>query len=433
MAQGNEQENAAPALVPAQGLAQGLALHDARSFFERTLEHGAQLGILSAPRLAALYAEAPKGMVQIARYFGSEFLRPELERARARMVNFISLHLREVTDGDLSAAAQMLAEHSLLSRSKAGTDMLRALIALPESSHFGMQGEDEAKVSLLQLWSLRDHAQYREELERRSSIGQVVQAALWIAGEYRLDDEALEEGGADAEGVIRTALVLQALAYRGDGWPTVPVFQKLLTARRTAKKTVAADAALASPKGLPASLRAVVEAQKPAVLADLQKLLDPTRPLATLLRPMTAMRNRYFLLEDPLGEVDDFLRSAAPLGADGTAPAAASKIWQRATQGEQDEAALLTLFLSLATSSAKKTLLPEKSAKTLVRKLRSKGWQPELADAFITEHAPEVHRADYLGLWHSFVGEAHSTLQDDHDYGLSDALALLRRECQVGD
>ena len=412
---------------------QALALHDARSFFERALAHGVNHGILGAEKLAALHAEAPKGMVQIARYFGSEFLRPELERARERIVNFVSLHLQDASGGDLAQAAQLLATHSLLSRSKAGTDMLRALIALPESTHFGMQGQDEAQVSLLALWSLRSYAQYREELARRSRIGEVVQAALWIASHYQLDDEALEEGGADAEGVLRTALALHALAPRSTEWPSAATFQKLLAARRKAGKAVVGADALAVPKGLPPALHAVVDAQKPVVLADLQKLLDPARPLAPQLRPMTALRHRYFLLEDPLGEVDEYLRAAASLAGDEAPPAAASKTWQRATLGEQDEAALLTLFLCLATGTPKKTLLPEKAAKTLVRKLRSKGWQPELADAFIREHAPEVHRADYRALWQGFVSEARATLQDDHDYGLGDALALLRRECHVSE
>ena len=412
---------------------QALALHDARSFFERALAHGVNHGILGAEKLAALHAEAPKGMVQIARYFGSEFLRPELERARERIVNFVSLHLQDASGGDLAQAAQLLATHSLLSRSKAGTDMLRALIALPESTHFGMQGQDEAQVSLLALWSLRSYAQYREELARRSRIGEVVQAALWIASHYQLDDEALEEGGADAEGVLRTALALHALAPRSTEWPSAATFQKLLAARRKAGKAVVGADALAVPKGLPPALHAVVDAQKPVVLADLQKLLDPARPLAQQTRPMTALRHRYFLLEDPLGEVDEYLRAAASQPGDEAPPAAASKTWQRATLGEQDEAALLTLFLCLATGVPKKTLLPEKAAKTLVRKLRSKGWQPELADAFIREHAPEVHRADYRALWQGFVSEARATLQDDHDYGLGDALALLRRECHVSD
>ena len=42
---------------------QALALHDARSFFERALAHGVNHGILGAEKLAALHAEAPKGMV----------------------------------------------------------------------------------------------------------------------------------------------------------------------------------------------------------------------------------------------------------------------------------------------------------------------------------------------------------------------------------
>lgn len=412
---------------------QALALHDARSFFERALVHGAAHGILSAERLAALHAEAPKGMVQIARYFGSEFLRPELERARERMVNFISLHLQDATGGDLAQAAQLLAAHSLLSRSKAGTDLLRQLIALPESSHFGMQGQDEAQVSLLALWSLRSYAQYREEFARRSRIGQAVQAALWIAERYELDDAALEEGGADAEGVLRTALAWRALAPRSSQWPSSAAFHKLLAARRKAGKAPIEASALALPKGLPPALAAVVDAYKPVVLADLDKLLDPARPLAPQLRPMGALRNRYFLLDDPLGELDDYLRAAEPLPGAHASGAGASKAWLRATQGEQDEAALLTLWLCLAVGVPKKTLLSEKAARTLLRKIRSKGWQPPLAEAFIREHAPQAHRADYLALWQSFVAESRATLEDDHDYGLSDALALLRRECHVGE
>ena len=53
-----------------------------------------------APRAAV---DAPKGMVQIARYFGTEFLRPELEKARDRIVNLVSLYL-ESTSGDGVAA-----------------------------------------------------------------------------------------------------------------------------------------------------------------------------------------------------------------------------------------------------------------------------------------------------------------------------------------
>jgi hypothetical protein len=54
-----------------------------------------------------------------------------------------------------------------------------------------------------------------------------------------------------------------------------------------------------------------------------------------------------------------------------------------------------------------------------------------LASAFIQLHAPHHYQSDYLCMWEEFVEEAKGTLGSDHDYTLNDALALLRRECNV--
>ena len=152
--------------------AAAVALHDARSYFEQALQYGVQHGILDAARLAAINADAPKGMVQIARYFGSEFLRPELEKARERMVNLISLCLQHDSGGDLHRAAVALREHSLLSRSKGGSDMLKALIVMPASSHFGMIEHgafaDRHKPQLAD-WSLRPYTDFQAERARREA------------------------------------------------------------------------------------------------------------------------------------------------------------------------------------------------------------------------------------------------------------------------
>jgi hypothetical protein len=61
--------------------ATAVSLFDARPYFEKALVYGVQHGILDTAKLEAIRNEAPKGMVQIARYFGTEFLRPELEKA----------------------------------------------------------------------------------------------------------------------------------------------------------------------------------------------------------------------------------------------------------------------------------------------------------------------------------------------------------------
>jgi hypothetical protein len=71
-------------------------------------------------------ADAPKGMVQIARYFGSEYLRPELEKARDAPGQPGEPVPGDSCGGDLRRAAEALRDHSLLSRSKGGSDLLKA-------------------------------------------------------------------------------------------------------------------------------------------------------------------------------------------------------------------------------------------------------------------------------------------------------------------
>ena len=70
----------------------GVSVYEQRPFFEKALRYGIQHGMLDNAKLDAIATDAPKGMVQIARYFGSEFLRPELEKAKDRIVNLGSLN-----------------------------------------------------------------------------------------------------------------------------------------------------------------------------------------------------------------------------------------------------------------------------------------------------------------------------------------------------
>lgn len=419
-----------PAAPQATGVG-ALQLHDARPFFDKVLVHGVRHGMLDAEKLLAIQADGPKGIVQIARYFGSEFLRPELEKARDRMVNLISLHLMDASGGDISKAAVLLRDNSLLSRSKAGSDMLKRLIAMPESSNFGMAGYDDAQTSLLALWSLRSYEDYCAELARRSEIALTIAAAQWFAEQYNLDADELESSGADAEAVIRTALLMQVLAPQAldmGEWPHTASFTRYVTALRK-RKTVPTQMSL--PAGLPRTLHETVRKHTAAVLADVRKLADPALVLRTLMRPTGAFRARYFLLDDPLAEVDGYHRELEEADDDAETATPASKLWVRTVQGNEDEHSLLTLFLCLAAGVPKKTLLTEKTAASLVRKVRKSGLHPDLAAEFIRLNAPGAYRDDYLALWSSFVQEAHKTLTSDMDYQLHDALALLRRECNV--
>ena len=422
-----------PALSAA---ASALSHYDARLFFEKSLVFGVQNGILSPQKIEAICQDAPKGIVQIARYFGSEFLRPELEKAKDRLVNLVSLQLEHASGGDLRLAAESLRDHSFLSRSKGGSDMLKALIAMPQNSHFGMNergGFTDEQIPLLAKWSLKSLADYQAELAHRSQVALVIDAAIWLADTLGMEAAELEDAGKDAEAVIRTALLI--FATKRTEMPDWVAFEKMVASLRkqydvgeTARKRASKRADKPStgqptltidiPKNLPRQFIPVVQSVRQSVMADLPKILDCTLPARKLFDQTPAFMGRYFWVEDSLSEVDDYERSA-------------SLAWNKAMSGHSDDSSLLTLFLCVATSSTPKTMLTEKGAVTLIRKIRKNGIEADLAHQYIENHAPAQHQEDYARLWLDFMAEAHATLESGHDYALKDALSLLRRECNV--
>jgi len=155
-----------------------------------------------------------------------------------------------------------------------------------------------------------------------------------------------------------------------------------------------------------------------SVLADMPRILDAGVTPRKLFTQTTAFMGRYFWIEDALTEIDHHERSA-------------SNEWHKATQGQTDEDALLTVFLHISAGSAAKTSMTEKSAATLIRKIRKSGLHPQWAQTFIQAHAPAVLREGYVELWRLFLQEAQPLLLSDAVTSHNDAMALLRRECVV--
>ncbi len=236
----------------------------------------------------------------------------------------------------------------------------------------------------LSVWSLRSHAEYRAELERRTGIAAAIGAARWFAERLDLDEGALEAAGAEAEAVVRMGLLWHWMHPAAEAWPHAVSFEKRLSAMR--RKGIPAPSRLPLPAGMPAGVAAVADGHVAAVLADAARILDAATAPRALLRPMGSFRARYFLEDDPLAEVDDYhqgLDALLEAGDDAdaeSAPAPASRTWERLTQGHEDEHSLLTLFLCLAAGVPRKTVLTEKAAASLVRRVRRHGWQPELAE-----------------------------------------------------
>jgi hypothetical protein len=395
-----------------------LAHYDNRFFFEKVLAYGRAHGILQKERLDKLCEEAPKGMVQLARYFGTEYLRPDLEKARLRLISLVSLSLEAQNDGDLRRAAESLRDNSLLSRSKAGADMLKALLVMPQSSHFGMNESkvfNDALIPKLDEWSFKPLHAYRAELQRRAAFSGQIEAAQWFAAQLELDEDELHESGHDADAIVRTGLL--ALNTKRTEFPEWKMFEKLV-AYWSQQLALEDGRRLALPKNLPPALVDTAQAAMESVASDLRKVTGGATGIRKLFQGTPAFMGRYFWLEDSMVAVVNYDR-------------AVSKEWCKATEGSEEESALLTLFLCIAVGSPKKTVLTEKTAATLIRKLRKSGWQPELATEFIRQNAPFAFAQDYLALWEQFVQESSKTLLSDMDYALNDAMALLRRECQV--
>ena len=396
-----------------------LSLYDARPFFEKALVFGIQNHIIGPEKLDAIRTDAPKGMVQIARYFGSEFLRPELEKAKERIVNLVSLHLEEASTGDLRLAAEMLRDNSFMSRSKAGADMLKAMIAMPQSSHFGMNeraGFSNDQIPLLAKWSLRSLSDYQVEYTTRNQASQLMDAALWFALQLGMQESDLEDAGKDAEAVVRTSLL--ALSCKRSEMPNWVEFERMVSGMR--KKNAATPGSFVPkiPQAMPQHLKACVELVKKSVVQDLQKILDTSISVKKLFRQTPAYLERYFWQEDGLSEVDHYERTL-------------SATWSKVTGGHTDEGSLITLFLCLAAGAAPKTVLTEKAASTLIRKIRKSGLRSDLPLLYIQQHAPQAYQDDYAQMWTGFIEEARTTLVSDFDYTLNDALALLRLEGNI--
>ena len=426
-----------PSDLPASAF---VSLYDARPFFEKALQFGVRHGIIDQAKLDAICLDAPKGMVQIARYFGNEFLRPDLEKAKERLVNLISLSLESSSGGDLRLAAESLREHSLLSRSKAGSDMLKALLAMPESTSFHASLESGAELNGpprgMADWSLKSLADYQAEHARRWPIQLEKNAAVWLAAHLGMDAETLDEAHTHAEAVIRSALL--ALAAGRTELPDWVEFDQMVLALRKAHgaaktsrtpqaKAMPQSLSVALPERLPDEFRGVVQAVRQSVLADMPQILDSPLSVRALFandseHHHAPLLGRYFWVEDIASEMHHH-------------EFAVSEAWDKATGGNCDDGSLLTLLVCVACGAAPRTFMSEKAASALVRKIQKPGaavgFSAELARQYLLDHAPAQHQDAYLELWDDFVGEAQSVLQSDSTYARKDALALLRRECHI--
>ncbi|SDY48307.1 hypothetical protein SAMN04515617_11521 [Collimonas sp. OK242] len=394
-----------------------IELVDKRPFFEKALGFGLKSHILDQEKCRAMIEDAAKGTVQVAAFFGTSHLHTDLENARQRIVNLISLYLEQTYDGDLQKSAESLRDNTFLSHSRGGNDLLKALHALPDSTVFGdAKGqalkEFQDERTLNKPFSLNA---YRKECKVRAECAAVLAAALWFADDLGLEHSALDFTG--AETVIRSALLVRLGG--GGEFPNRLGFAKLLAAIRSNAANSSAAGKLKIPKKLlddvPPEYRDVAE----KIRREIEKHDALTDPAVTLDSLLNLVELRYFVQEGSLEDVDGF-------------DALVSQEWHKVTKGKEDPYSRLTIFMCIAAAAKPKTTVSETEARAMIRQVRQHGFDSEAVSTFIRSSAPFEIKDNLLSLWEDeFLPEAQEYLIDDDDPKYTRALKFLKENCNI--
>ena len=404
---------------------QAVALYDDRPFFETALRHGVRFAIIARAKIEAIESEAPKGLVQIADAFGSKYLRPEIETARKRIVNLASLYLLETSQGDLDIAAKLIRDNTFLSLSRGGSSLLKSLHALPEYALLGREPKTSVE-EFLEVWSLKEKPQeYRNLLAHRKNNALEIEAGFWFGRSMDLTQTELQEDDVEALAVVRTA-ILKRLIGEGD----TPIenqieFATIIEALRRQRKSKSKKNALVEfdsaralilAEDIPEKFHALSEQVLDEILKrDLPLILDAKNSLDRL---VFELKERYYICAHEIEDTSDY-------------DALVSKEWSKLTKGKTDIDSLLTLFLCIAVGVTPKTSLPEKTAKSVVKKIREHGLDVQKTIDWIKHTAPHEKQEGLLQDWSEFAEEANTYLIDDWDTNYSGALRFLQENCHI--
>ena len=399
-----------------------LAAFDHRPFFDKALHYGVAQQIIATDRVQSIAQDLAKGMVQIANYFGTAHLRPELELALRRMVKLISLYLEDLSAGDLKVAATSLRDKTLLSHSKGGSEMLKRLHALPESAVIGGESvspeSQRAYLDEMTTSATFNLESYRAELGLRLKNRMAIDFALWLAKKLGVSRQDVD----DTESLIRSAMLVLFVDKAEFALPSRTAFVRLIKAARVAKAKLDDKRFDAFLKNEPTEfVQLAREAMAHFIASDLPQIRAPGASADKLLYGDQAQS--YFVN----ASVDDDVREYDRLVA---------KEWDRVTRGDADDPAVLaTVFLLLATGLPPKASMLLKDARALVGKFRESGFASPAVTDFIAGNAPEAMRDDLLKFWEEDLKpEAEQQLADSDpnwpDSHMERALEYLRTTCR---
>lgn len=398
---------------------QSLASYDARPYFARALDHGLKNGLIDSDKLDAMRTEGAKGIVQIADYFGTAHLRTDLDEALERMVYLASLYLEHLSDGSLARAARSLQENSFLSHSRGGSQMLKALHAMPTDSTIHEPAEPHDVREFLRARTLGEQwsvAEYRARLAERQTCQDEIEAALWFADAMGLSREALV--GNSAESVLDACLLTRIAGRLVGGLLGAQEIKDFFKSVRRAKKRPPIPAHLL--EDVPETHRPVTEKHLKRIVAkDLPRIADTRIAFNDLVREYHD-RFHHFSLSFDVGDYDALVTDE----------------WRKVTKGKTDTDSMNTVFLCLAAGKPPKPAITATEARAAIRAIRAGSLAAHAAPDFIRRCAPHQMVDGLVSLWEDeFCPEMieQLILEDTHEdaASLDATVRVLAEHCHI--
>lgn len=403
-------------------MASALTTFDNRPYFSKALRYGVQQGIITPERLLIIQTDFSKGIVQIANFFGTAHLRPELELALKRMVNLVSLYLEDLSGGDLQIAAASLRDKSFLSHSKAGSDMLKRLHAMPDSPlMIDRAASPERQRAYLDEKTAADTislAEYRSEHALRQEHQNTIDFAFWLARKMGVSRDDVD----DADSLIRSAMLVFFVDQAELKMPTRTAFVRLIKAAKQAKARLNEDRLKAFLKEAPTEFQQLA---RRAMDRFIEKELPQIRAASSTADKLLYGESgeMYFVSESLDEDVREYDRLVA-------------REWDRVTHGDSDDPAVVaTVFLFVAAGLPPKASMLLREAREIIRIFRTSGFDSQAVIKFVDEHAPEAIREDLQKSWaDDLKREAEDQLADSDpnwpDTHMERALEYLRKTCR---
>lgn len=403
---------------------QSIAAYDNAPFFEKALRYAVQHSIINQDRIAEIIQDAATGSIQIAEYFGeSSHLRKSLETSMKRMVSLVSLYLEDATSGELNKAAQLLKEKPFRALSRGGSQMLKALYAMPEDDYFGSPRLDSERDFLKRsLSNGLSVTKYRQTFKACERFKRDIDFATLLAKKAGTPINQLNEHHLSAVHVIRTLLL--CLAYGAKkvvaNKTNFPDEASLFEIFKSIRKEFGFLGDVTCSTKFLDELPPEFQDDAKEVLInikneDIPKIVNQSQTLESVFNDLKY--RRFFYLHDNLSEISQFDKMLAGE-------------WFSLTGGTEDDALLLTLFLCAAAGIDQKTTLIVSEAKKAVLNIRQHGLlQNEVLD--LIKKAPYDEVAQLKSLWAEFTEEAMPFLLDHSDIKLNEVMVYLADRCNI--